>query len=149
MPLSTYEFRKNRSVEIYTVCKGLNKILPDCSTFFASDFDCTHKNCWGGCKLLEGESEYGPIPSKFVDYCGRQSVCLQIMQLDMLIFVKSGEREGGSFQMGVSEIAFTRALLAKIRIPFYVTVYNKICRRFALDIRITLITTLAYLTPGK
>jgi len=51
--------------------------------------------------------------------------------------------------MGVSEIAFTRVLLGKIRIPFYVTVCNNICRCFALGIRITFITTLVYLTPGK
>jgi len=33
LPLSTYDFRKNRSDEIYAVCKCLTKILPDCSTF--------------------------------------------------------------------------------------------------------------------
>lgn len=63
-------------------------------------------------------------------------------------FREKWRREGGSFQMGASEMAFTRALLAKIRTPLYVTVYN-ICRRFASGIRITFITTLAYLTPGK
>jgi hypothetical protein len=65
------------------------------------------------------------------------------MLLDIAEFREKWRREGGSFQMGVSGIAFTRALLGKIRIPFYVTVYN-ICRRFALGIRITIITTLAY-----
>jgi hypothetical protein len=33
LSLSTYDFRKNRSDEIYAVCKGLTKILPDCSAF--------------------------------------------------------------------------------------------------------------------
>jgi len=37
---------------------------------FTSDFDSAHKNFWGGCKALEGVSEYEPILSTFVDYCG-------------------------------------------------------------------------------
>ena len=74
---------------------------------------------------------------------------VQIMLLDIAEFREKWRRESSSFQMGVSETAFTRVLLGKILIPFYVTVYNNICRRFALCIRITFITTLAYLTPGK
>jgi len=51
--------------------------------------------------------------------------------------------------MGVREISFTRVLLGKIRITFYFTVYNNIYRFFALGIKITFISTLANLVPGK
>jgi hypothetical protein len=62
------------------------------------------------------------------------------MPLDVVEFREKWSREGGSFQMGVSELAFTRALLGKIHIPFYFTVYNNICRLFALGIKITFIS---------
>jgi hypothetical protein len=74
---------------------------------------------------------------------------LQIMLLDIAEFREIWSRVGGSFQMDVSEISLTRVFLGKIRIPFYFTVCNNICRLFALGIKITFISTLANLAPGK
>lgn len=71
------------------------------------------------------------------------------MLLDIAEFCEKWSREDSSFQMGVSEISFTRVLLGKIRIAFSFTVYNNICILFALDIKITFTSTLVNLTPGK
>lgn len=66
MPLSTYDFRKNWSVEICAVCKGLTRILPNCSKFLRPILMAHTKIVGSGYKLREGVSEYGPTLSKFV-----------------------------------------------------------------------------------
>jgi hypothetical protein len=68
--------------------------------------------------------------------------------LDVDEFREKWSRYGGSFLMGVSEITFTRALLGKVRTPYYVTYYN-IGRLFMFVVNITFVTKLANLTPWK
>ena len=67
---------------------------------FASDFYGAHNSCWAGFELREGVNEYQPVLPTFVDFCGWQSVYLQLMLLDIAEFRKKMEQGSRFFPFG-------------------------------------------------